>query len=375
MIESLSKSIIDITVDFESYHFSCSFNRRINVIIGDSAAGKTFLVNLIETKSPDIKVNTTLPIIVVTNSTWKPILENQKKAILIFDDLDCTESLEFVSLCKKYLVTNDLYLIIINRSDLRNFKNEERSEIHLSKRLAISVDSIFEFKNNGDTTYWLEPYYKAESFDHYDKIVTEDSGNGFRFLTHHFNNVETSAGKAGIISKVLEVNTENSHILVLADRAAFGCHLFDFVRKLQLEHVTAVIPDFYESFEFMLLCSNMLKDHPIVVNEMSDLPNYANKFLSWENYFEDLVERATYKRSYRITHGRHAILSSCYFNSCLECNAHIKAKCDSDIQKLDKCKLKALFENTDFEWLLKLSDDKKKVSKDVCTDSMEYFEK
>ena len=53
----------------------------------------------------------------------------------------------------------------------------------------------------------------------------------------------------------------------------------------------------------------------------------------------------------------------------------IKAKCDSDIQKLDKCKLKALFENTDFEWLLKLSDDKKKVSKDVCTDSMEYFEK
>lgn len=73
----------------------------------------------------------------------------------------------------------------------------------------------------------------------------------------------------------------------------------------------------------------MLKDHPIVENEMSDLPNYANKFLSWENYFEDLVERVTYKRSYRITHGRHAILESCYFNSCLECNAHIKAKCCS----------------------------------------------
>ena len=157
-MKNLSTSSIDISVKSKVFNFSGSISRRITVIRGDSATGKTSLVNVIKSHSPAVQIESSMPLIVAKNDIWKQILVASDNAVIFFDDLSCTESKEFAEVCSEHLIKNNLYIVIIGRHNLNNFKALER-ENDAVKQTYISdsdIAEIFVFKGEGKD-YWLEP--------------------------------------------------------------------------------------------------------------------------------------------------------------------------------------------------------------------------
>lgn len=118
-----------------------------------------------------------------------------------------------------------------------------------------------------------------------------------------------------------------------------------------MKKISCKLPIGYECFEEMLLNTNIFNQNKLVIIEMNNLFQYANQFISWERFFEDLLARATEGTKYAYKHSS-GKLSSCYVNNCDECNSYIKNKCDFAI---DGNKVKILFEKTKYEWILEIS--------------------
>ena len=157
-MKNLSTSSIDISVKSKVFNFNGSISRRITVIRGDSAIGKTSLVNVIKSHSPSVQIESSMPLIVAANDIWKSTIHFYTDSIIFFDDLSCTESKEFAEVCSEYLVKNNLFIVIIGRHNLNNFKALER-ENDAAKQTYISdsdIAEIFVFKGEGKD-YWLEP--------------------------------------------------------------------------------------------------------------------------------------------------------------------------------------------------------------------------
>ena len=344
---------IELSVNSRIYNFSCKLYRRLTVITGDSAGGKTTLVEVLTGTIPGVTVKCSLNVKPVNEVSWESMLMKEKDTILFFDDLTCVETKHFADMCKKFLVKNNLYLVIIDRA-ISQFDFEAESK-NLD-RLSISVNEIYEMKNDGNN-YWLEAVEipVTNDFSNFDCILSEDSGNGFLFFNTFIRNVVAATnGKDSIIQDVKELIRVHSKILVMIDLATFGCHWNEFRQRFRYTDAVYVLPD-RECFEQMLLESNFLNRIPEMQTELRNPIEYANRFISWETYYEDLIYRITVKRFYCCTHKRHSRLSDCYLSSCAGCNPSKKSKCDF-IDKDKHCtdRFTQMFENTKFEKILEL---------------------
>lgn len=379
-MKNLSTSSIDISVKSKVFNFSGSISRRITVIRGDSATGKTSLVNVIKSHSPAVQIESSMPLIVAANDTWKQILVASDNAVIFFDDLSCTESKEFAEVCSEYLVKNNLYIVIIGRQPFDNFilLAEEDRNLHSYTKVALSVSEIYDFKTNG-VDHWLEPAKipVIDDCSDVDCVLVEDRGKGGDFFENYFQNVvKSSQGKSQIMEDVLKLVNNHSKILVMIDLAAYGFHWEKFYKNVLFKYSNVFILPKRECFEQMLIYSNMLNNNLIVKEETGNLLKYANTFNSWENYFETLIDRATYKRPYRCVHSRHPILSDCYLVNCSECTmgTRITEKCDF-CYKDSTDKLDALFRDTEFECILDLPRKDKLTNLDATkqTESLNSF--
>ena len=158
------ENIIKLEINSPNYRFSGTFNRRITIIHGDSATGKSSLVRFIQSYSPLVQVTCDLDIKILTEDTWETTISGTNNAVIICDDLMCCESLKFASFCKKYLVLNNLYLVLITRASLENLRDAEQinnSGEHFN-RLSISLNEICNFVCNGKE-HWLEHDYMQQS--------------------------------------------------------------------------------------------------------------------------------------------------------------------------------------------------------------------
>lgn len=99
-----------LEVNSESYNFKAEINRRLTVIRGDSATGKSSLTRIIQLKPASTRINCELAVKVVTEDLWLSSLKSEENAILVFDDLRCVETKEFAKVCKDNLVKNNLYI-------------------------------------------------------------------------------------------------------------------------------------------------------------------------------------------------------------------------------------------------------------------------
>lgn len=224
--------------------------------------------------------------------------------MLVFDDLSCTETIEFATLCKKNLVQNNLFVLIISRSCFDNFEQIDKTlgtgdHDRLSK-LSYSVSEIYKFVNGGSTNHWLEHVNlpEFESWGDVDSILVRDSKAGFRFFDNYFSFVcAASNGKSSIVSDIKRlIGMHKKKNIVFTDLAAYGCHWEEFEREIiERELNVAVCPN-RECFEQMLLYSNFFTDNIVVQNELSDLFKYANLYISWETFFEKLIDRASYQK-------------------------------------------------------------------------------
>lgn len=337
-----------IKINSEDLQYNITFNRRLNLIVGDSGTGKTLLYNLVSDflnqNDSEVKLSSSFPIVISNLSRWKQDLEQMKNSIILFDDINVIELASFSTMYKKYAVENNLWIIAMSREDDLASK---------SKQLSYSPDAVYQLINKKDMVLNV-PFYKIPSCNiKPDYIVVEDSSAGFEFFNYLFSdssiNVVTSKGKSNIEKTVLNLlnKNEKAFILVFVDLAAFGCHMYEFYHKILQFYSNVYVVPCYECFEYLLLRTNMLRTETAVINSFNNIEHDANQYYSWEKYFESLLKYVTENKMYKQTHKMK--LSECYYKNCIDCNSYRKVKCDKSI---DGYKFYNLLINTEFAFLL-----------------------
>ena len=172
------KGKFKIIVKNNRLHYEFEIKRNLTVIRGDSATGKTTLINMLRQAenlgpSSGIDVICNAPCRILEGSNWKLILENSSKTIFFTDEENAfIHTEEFAAAVKK----SDNYYVLITRENLYN--------------LPYSVEEIYGIHCSGkyhDTRRMYNQMYQIYS-DYQrlpvipETIITEDSNSGYEFF-------------------------------------------------------------------------------------------------------------------------------------------------------------------------------------------------
>ena len=338
---------VNLIVSTDEVRFELSFDRRINFIVGDSGIGKTYLYNLLNSArtDSDIRVKSTYDYVLTSYDSIYLLIKESKDKIIIIDDIDVIRGKKFSQHIKNFCVVNNLWFVIMSR--------EDDADLEGSNRLSFSIDSIYTLQAHGNI-YRNVGYYSVIPVDYsnYDIIVTEDVKAGFIFFDKLSGGkaIPSTAGESTVCQciKSLLMNDENQVIIAAIDCAAFGCHIYEFYSYFSSYNVSYI--PILECFEELLLQTNALKSLEPAATELASLPVYANQFVSWESYFEDLISRTTNNKMYHHLHSRD--LPECYTEPCDICAKQKRDKCNFAIKNGDK--FADLLAHTKYNDLLKL---------------------
>ncbi len=270
--------------------FELEVKRNITIIRGDSATGKTTLMNLIEANErlgdeSGVDIFCERKCKTINNSNWEDVI-NQSSECVIFADED-TSSVKTRDFAEK-IKGSDNYYVIITRENLPN--------------LPYSVEEIYGIHNSGKYSDIRQTYnslYNLYTFNDADKTfpidvaLIEDTNSGFEFFKSSVDpNIEciSAVGKSKI--NKLVSNNKGKHILVIADGASFGPEIGDLYLYMKTNpDVAAYLP---ESFEWLVLASGLIDGNRIA--DIIDKPESyieSSKYFSWENYFTGLLVEET----------------------------------------------------------------------------------
>ena len=271
-------------------HYEFVIKRNITIIQGDSASGKTTLVNMIRQaenlgESSGINVSCEVPCRVLEGVNWKIILENSRESIFFIDEENYfIKTEEFASAIRG----SENYFVLITRENLYN--------------LPYSVEEIYGLHVSGkyrDTRKIYQKMYQiypktARLPVRVQKIITEDSNSGYQF----FENVcaernitcESAGGKTKIPEMIGKAGTEET--CIIADGAAIGAEMNLLSNKIEeKQNVHLYLP---ESFEWLILNSDLLQDKEVrkILENPEDYID-STEFFSWEQYFTKLLIQKT----------------------------------------------------------------------------------
>lgn len=283
-----------IVIKNNRLHYEFEIKRNITIIRGDSATGKTTLINMLRQaenlgNSSGIDVISTVPCRILEGINWKLILENTVGTIFFIDEENTfIKTTEFAETIKK----SDNYYVLITRENLYT--------------LPYSVEEIYGLHCSGkyhDTKKMYQQLYQL--YSNYqnapvkpDKFITEDSNSGFDFFKTVGNEngiaCENSGGKSNIYCTLKE--SGEGQICVIADGPAIGPEmdrLFQYA-----SHRNNIYLYFPESFEWLILNSGLIpgKDIQSILNNPENYID-SEKYFSWERFFSSfLIEktRGTY---------------------------------------------------------------------------------
>lgn len=279
-----------IIVKNNRLQYKFTVNRNITILRGDSATGKTTLIDMISDYSKDglesgIKVLCDKQCVVLNRSNWERDLKDYKDSIVFVDEGNpFVRSNSFADTIKK----SDNYYVIATRDSLFN--------------LPYSITEIYGIKNTSGNRYQgtkrlyseLYPLYNADMLrGKPDKVIIEDSNSAYEFFKAICSKeriiCESASGKSNIYKRVMDSSEET--ILVIADGAAFGPEM---ERAMSLKRVKNVVYFLPESFEWLILRSGLID-----VKELDEiLENPAefiesSKYFSWERFFTHLLTEET----------------------------------------------------------------------------------
>lgn len=240
-----------IIVQNKRIRYDFEIKRNITVIRGNSATGKTALVDMIREhfengEASAVELSCDKECTVLEGRTWAGQLAMMKDSIVFID-----EGNEFVMSddFAMAIQETDNYYVIVTREGIPS--------------LPYSVDEIYGIRDSGKygtlrRTY-NEFYHIYEKVDYHqivrpEKVITEDSNSGFQFFQGVCKNngritCISANGKSNIFSAVVKQSDEK--ILVIADGAAFGSEMDKLMRLIKDNpNVTFYLP---ESFEWLIL--------------------------------------------------------------------------------------------------------------------------
>lgn len=285
------KGIHHIIVSNSSMKYEFDLKRNITILKGDSATGKTTLIEMIQEyliNGMDSGINFSCDVEcrVLTGNLWKEQIQADKDMILFIDEGNrFIKTKEFAEVVKN----SGNYFVIVTRESL--------------EMLPISVDEIYGIKSSGRygslTPVYHEFYkiYEINQIENYpicpQIILTEDSNSGYEFFygVTKDKKIEciSANGKSNIYQYLCE-KTDNREVLIIADGAAFGSQMNRIeriVRKNSTVHL--YLP---ESFEWLLLKAQLFKE-PGVMDVLENTEEYVEyrKYFSWEQFLTSyLVE-------------------------------------------------------------------------------------
>lgn len=285
------KGMHRIVVQNKRIRYDFMIKRNITVIRGDSATGKTTLVDMIREYFENgsfsgVELNCDKECTVLEGRTWVGQLSMMRDCIVFIDEgNDFVMSNDFAAAIQD----TDNYYVIVTREGIVS--------------LPYSVEEIYGIRDSGKygslkRTY-NEFYHLYQTADFYypvkpERVITEDSNSGFQFFHHICENggqiCSSAHGKSNIFAEI--VNHLNEKTLVIADGAAFGSEMEKLVRLIKrYSNIALYLP---ESFEWVILKSGVIADSEIA--EMLKHPEdyiESREFFSWERYFTALIIQST----------------------------------------------------------------------------------
>ena len=272
-----------IIVSTKRLKYDFVLRRNLTIVQGDSATGKTTLVDMIRdfVNNPSgtpVELNSDKKCYVLEGALWKEQLAGISDSIIFIDEgNEFIKSIDFAQEIQK----TDNYYVIVTREAL--------------PALPYSVEEIYGIRTSGKYGTLKQSYhefyrlYGEETYDNDVKpeiVITEDSNSGYQFFSRVCEEnklkCESMDGKSNVFH-YLNMH-KNEKILVIADGAAFGSEINKVLRLIYgRKNVAIYLP---ESFEWMILCSGILKSS--MVDEMLKDPSEyieSKKYFSWERFF------------------------------------------------------------------------------------------
>lgn len=274
------------------YEFTIS--RNITIIRGDSATGKTTLLDLLNAydrdgESSGVLVKCDVPCVVIGGQRWEENLQFIHNSIVFIDECNrFIKSEDFAVRVKE----SDNYFVIVTRDDLPN--------------LPYSVKEIYGIRESGkyaglkqvyNEFYCLYGEVADAELAQESLVIAEDSNAGFEFFSGLCDEkIEciSANGKSNVFKALQEHREE--WVLVIADGAAFGCEMEKVMQLIKIgRRIVLYLP---ESFEWLILNAGIFDDSELkaILNAPSEYVD-SKEFFSWERFFTDLLvkkSRGTY---------------------------------------------------------------------------------
>lgn len=273
--------------------FNFDLKRNITVIRGDSATGKTTLISMISDyeaygKESGVKIKCDKPCRVLSSLDWQYRLSAIKDSIVFIDEGNkFIKSIEFAEAVRN----SDNYYVLITRESLYNLPYSMEEVYEMKKyRKNTKLQRVY----NGLRRFYSDMPISGYQLDEADVIMTEDSNSGFDFFDRIAKEKSMQSMSAGGKSNIFRLLTQmTDKVVVVADGAAFGSEI-ERIYKLQSTRPGKIVLYLPESFEWLILSSNILNDREVeeILTHPEDYID-SSLYFSWEQYFTSLLSEKT----------------------------------------------------------------------------------
>ena len=281
------KGMYRVVVSTKRLKYDFVIRRNITIIQGNSATGKTTLVDMIREavnnpSGASVDLICDKKCFVLDGTLWKEQLTAVSNSIVFIDEgNEFIKTIEF----SKFIQNTDNYYVIVTRESLPT--------------LPYSVEEIYGIKSSGKygkLEQKFNEFYRIYGSDiykesiHPDTVLTEDSNSGYQFFKSICNDshikCESLNGKSNIFQYLNSHDNEN--ILVIVDGAAFGSEIHRVTELIRDKKEIAIyLP---ESFEWLVLLSGVVKNS--MLNSILESPAdhiESKEYFSWERFFTAIL--------------------------------------------------------------------------------------
>lgn len=291
-----------ITVGNNILQYKFELRRNITIIKGDSATGKTTLVELIREyyengEQSGVMLQCDKECIVLEGRQWKVLLQSIHDSIVFIDEGNAFVATDEFADAVKH---SDNYYVIVTRESLPT--------------LPYSVDEIYGIKSSGkygtlqktyQELYRIYSRQKKKGMLRPEIVIVEDSNAGYEFFAYLGDEKGWKAVSAKGKSNIFKILGQyaGDKLLVIADGAAFGPEMDRVVKRLDSrEDAVLYLP---ESFEWLLLKSGIVKGKEVIA--VLDNPSEyieSEKYMSWEQFFTAFLMKKTLNTYLQYTKGK-----------------------------------------------------------------------
>lgn len=280
----------NVRIENRNLIYDFTIRRNITIIRGNSATGKTTLIDMLSAVEHDgdesgITLRCEKPCVVLTDVRWKSnLMQIHDSIVFIDEDYHFMRSQDFAEMVR----SSDNYYVLVTRDNLYNlpYSVDEIYGIHISGKYSDLKKTYNEF-------YHVYGEIPIGNSDQEHCVISEDSNSGYYFFSSVASDTIQciSAGGKTNIYKAL-IDNKDRFCLVIADGAAFGPEMEKISEMISSGYkVSLYLP---ESFEWIILKSGIIDGNRIkeILAHPEDYID-SRKYFSWERFFTSLLINET----------------------------------------------------------------------------------